>query len=219
MIRALYIFGGVASVAACAVLVRCADRPPPAGPQLAVVLNDPGAVERFRQDPNDRYSLDRQAPPLIVQAEALARYLTPPKGVEKPAPPAPMASSRPPELAIRPVAPSVRFRLCATSYYPNQPGKSMALIGELGSGRGSERWVREGAQVGHFVIHEIRRGAIVYRDGDNLREMAVEHGASLPSIVRDLRPGSIRVSAAVGGTDSVTPALAGPNGIEIAGGN
>jgi hypothetical protein len=85
----------------------------------------------------------------------------------------------------------------------------LALIAELGSGPGSERWVKEGTQVGHFVIHEIRRGAIVYRDGDNLREMAVEHDASLPSIVRDLRPGSLRVSAAIGSTDSVTPVFRG----------
>jgi hypothetical protein len=156
---------------------------------------------------------------LLVQAQALAQYLNPPKDPEKPTAPAPVASSGPPAPAIRPVAPSVKFRLCATSYYPKQRGRSMALVAELGSGPGSERWVKEGTQVGHFVIHEIRRGAIVYRDGDNLREMAVEHDASPPSIVRDLRPGSVRVSAAIGGTDSVTPALAGPNGIEIAGGN
>jgi hypothetical protein len=113
----------------------------------------------------------------------------------------------------------VKFRLCATSYYPNQPGRSMALIGELDAAEGNERWVKEGTQVGHFIIHEIRRGVIVYRDGDNLREMAVERRASLPSIVRDLRPGSVRVSAAIGITDNVTPVLAGPNAIEITGGN
>jgi hypothetical protein len=95
----------------------------------------------------------------------------------------------------------------------------MALIAELGSSPGSERWVKEGARVGHFVIHEIRRSAIIYRDGDNLREMAVERGPSLPSIVLDLRPGSPRVSAAIGCTDSVTSVLVGPNAIEIAGGN
>ena len=41
----------------------------------------------------------------------------------------------------------------------------MALIAELGAADGSERWVKEGVRLGHFVIHEIRRGAIVYRDG------------------------------------------------------
>ncbi len=95
----------------------------------------------------------------------------------------------------------------------------MALISELGSAEGSERWVKEGTQLGHFVVQEIRRGAIVYRDGDNLREMAVERGASPPGIVRDIRPGSRRVSAAVGDIDALTPISAGPNSIEIAGGN
>jgi hypothetical protein len=51
----------------------------------------------------------------------------------------------------------------------------MALISEVGSLEGNGRWVKEGTQVGHFVIHEIRKGMIVYRDGEQLREMAVEH--------------------------------------------
>lgn len=91
----------------------------------------------------------------------------------------------------------------------------MALISETGSAEGNERWVKEGTQLGHFVIQEIRRGAIVYRDGDNLREMAVEHSASPPGIVRDIRPGSRRVSAA----DTVIPISTGPNSIEITSGN
>jgi len=72
----------------------------------------------------------------------------------------------------------------------------MALISEIGSPVGSERWVKEGARLGHFVVHQIRRGMIVYRDGDKLREMAVETGASLPGIVQDIRPGGRKVSAA-----------------------
>jgi hypothetical protein len=44
-----------------------------------------------------------------------------------------------------------------------------------------------GSQVGHFVIHEIRHGAIVYRDGDNLQEMAIE-----PSLVQAPAPAPAR---------------------------
>jgi hypothetical protein len=94
----------------------------------------------------------------------------------------------------------------------------MALISEIGSAEGEERWVKEGAQLGHFVIHEIRKGMIVYRDGEQLREMAVEHGASVPSIVRDARPGSRKVSTAVDDAGIVAPAPAGPNSIRITGG-
>ncbi len=78
----------------------------------------------------------------------------------------------------------------------------MALIVETAAMPGGERWVKEGTQIGHFVIHEIRKGMIVYRDGEQLREMAVEHGASVPSLVRDARSGSRQVSTAADGNDA-----------------
>ncbi len=189
------------------------------------IQNCPSAIEVFKTDAQGRQSLDKKTPPLVAQAEVFPRHLNPPKVADKPSVPAErlprsarndMASSPPP---VRPPAPSPCFKLRGTSYYPNQPGRSMALIAELGLPEGSERWVKEGTQLGHFVIQEIRRGAIVYRDGDNLREMAVEHGASPPGIVRDIRPGSRRVSAAVGDADGITAISPGPNNIELAGGN
>jgi hypothetical protein len=189
------------------------------------IQNRPSAIEQFRIEVQGRQSLDKRTSPLIAEAEAFSRHLNPPKSAEKPAAPAErlprfarndMVSSA---LPVRPAAPSPCFKLRGTSYYPNRPGKSMALIAELGSSEGSERWVKEGTQVGHFVIEEIRRGVIVYRDGNNVREMAVERGASPPGIVRDIRPGSRRVSAAVGDTDAMTPMSAGPNSTVIAGGN
>ncbi len=90
----------------------------------------------------------------------------------------------------------------------------MVLISELGSPEGEQQWVKEGIQLGHFVIHEIRKGMIVYRDGEQLREMAVEHGASLTGIVRDNRLGSRQVSSAADGTADVLFVPAGPNSLE-----
>ncbi len=166
--------------------------------QLEEIRNRPSAVERFKEsDGQGRDLAGGGTAPLIVQAEAFARYLNPPKSPDVPSAPALTANTASPVPAIRPAAPSVKFTLHGTSYYPNQPGRSMALIAELGAAEGNERWVKEGSQVGHFVIHEIRHGAIVYRDGDNLQEMAIEPGMSTPSLVRDLRPGSRQVSAAV----------------------
>ncbi len=49
----------------------------------------------------------------------------------------------------------------------------MALILEPGS-KDAARWVKRGAQVGHFVIQEIRPGSVLYRDGAQVREMAIE---------------------------------------------
>ena len=188
--------------------------------QLEEIRNRPSAVEWFKEsDGQGRNLAGGGTAPLIVQAEALAAYLNPPQGPHRPLAPVVTSDAAPPAPAIRPAAPSVKFRLHGTSYYPNQPGRSMALIGEVGAAEGSERWVREGTQLGHFVIHEIRRGAIVYRDGENLREMAVERSASPPSLVRDLRPGSLKVSAAMDGGSPTLPAPSGPNGVETAGGN
>jgi len=187
------------------------------------VLAYPSAIQRFR-DENDAGSAIAQgeSSPLIEQSRILAAYLDPVPPARDDA--APVAHIGVPETSptapsVRPAAPSVRFKLCGTSYYPNEPGRSMALISEVGSPEGDERWVKEGTQVGHFVIHEIRRGMIVYRDGEQLREMAVEHGASVPSLVRDNRPGSLQVSSAADNPAAVVSSPAGPNDAGPIGGN
>ena len=187
--------------------------------QLEEIRNGPSAVQLFRAQGSGPGARSVKMSPLIVEAQVFARYLDPPKSPDRPSTPVRTASSAPPVSLIRPVALSVKFRLRGTSYYPNEPGRSMALIAELGAAEGSERWVKEGARLGHFVIHEIRRGAIVYRDGENLREMAVERSASPPSLVRDLRPGSLKVSAAMDGGSPILPPPSGPNGVETIGGD
>ena len=189
-------------------------------PEVAEFLNRPSAIQRFRAQGSGPRAPSVEDSPLVAQAKALELYLDPPKRPEKPTLVVSMVSFAPPAPPVRPAAPSARFKLCATSYYPNEPGRSMALILESGSGEGTERWVKEGAQLGHFVIHEIRKGMIVYRDGDQLRDTAVEHEASVPGIVRDARPGSRQVSTAVGDAAAATlSARAGPNSMELSGGN
>jgi hypothetical protein len=119
---------------------------------------------------------------------------------------------------VRPASASVNFKVYGTSYYPNEPGRSMALIAEPGATNGQERWVKEGTQIGHFVIHEIRRGVVVYRDGEQLHEMAVEHRMSRTSLVRSVQGGSLKVSAAVGNWGTIRLPPAGPDDIEIGSG-
>ena len=156
----------------------------------------------------DANSCVQSTPPLIVQAEAFASHLRPPEAQEIPTSEAPAARLNQPVPLIRPAAASAKFTLRATSVYPSQPRRSMALISEVGSLEGNERWVKEGSHVGHFVIHEIRQGAVVYRDGDQLCEMTVDVAAAPRRLVRDIRPGSRTASAAVEGlglTLSLTP--------------
>ena len=219
MVRLLYILGTCAILAASGVLgLWLSERGRP-DPQLGEILSRPGAVQVFRTRVGESGVRPAETSPLVAQAKILARCLNPAKDTEKPSIPALTAGTAPAVPAVRPATPSVRFRLCGTSYYPNEPGRSMALILEVGLLEGNERWVKEGTQVGHFVIHEIRKGMIVYRDGEQLREMAVEHGASVPSLVRDARSGSRQVSSAADGPAAGVSSSAGPNDVGLVGGN
>ncbi len=66
----------------------------------------------------------------------------------------------------------------------------MALILEQGNS-GAARWVKRGTQVGHFVIQEIRPGSVMYREGEQVREMAIERQATGTMVTADNSGGSI----------------------------
>ncbi len=215
MVRALQILGlcmlfAAGGILALSVLLWRRD-----DPRLGEIRNWPNAIETFQTGGSRADDPSRERPPLVVQAEAFALLLNPPKSPETP-PALTLAGSPKPALpAIRPPAPSANFKVRATSYYPNQREKSMALIAEAGAAEGSERWVKEGSQLGHFVIQEIRRGSITYRDGNNVREMMVEPATSLPHLVRGVRPGARQVSAAVGSAEAWPSALVDTNSVEV----
>jgi hypothetical protein len=214
MIRGMQILSVCALLSAGGILGLTASRWQQNDPQIVETLNGPSAVEMFKKNDNRVSDSSGERPPLVAQAEAFALLLHPQKSPEKPPALVLAGSPKPAMPPIRPMALSVNFKLRATSYYPHQPGKSMALISEVSSTEGSERWVKEGSRLGHFVIGEIHRGSITYRDGNQVREMTVEPAASLPNLVRDTRPGVRQVSAAVGA--SPLAAVDG-NSIEIGG--
>ena len=125
--------------------------------------------------------------PLVVQTQAFAAYLNGPVVQEKKEVVA--TGSKPPRnIAKVPkirVVPTAKFKLEGTSYYPNQPERSIALIAEPGSTDENQRWVKEGERLGHFVVHEIRRGVVVYRDqNEQLHEMSIERKTATRSLVR-----------------------------------
>ena len=186
----LYIAGVCAILAAGAVCTLCARQRRAVDSHVAAVLGGPSAVEVFgvraREDGQD---VEGQVPPLVAQAQVLAAYLDPPE--PPPAPPAPALPAEPKVVAktppplkrpergkvrppVRPQRSSLNFLVRATSYYASCPDKSMALIAEVGGKDGSERWVRQGHELGHFVVHEIRPSAVVFRQGQDLREAALE---------------------------------------------
>jgi hypothetical protein len=161
-------------------------------PKADAVLAIPGAVERFARRQENSPAGPVGAVPLVVQAQALASYLAP-------AAPEPIRAERPasrPPVPPRPVTARTQFRLCATSYYPSQADRSMALIRESQGRPGPARWVREGSQFGHFVVHEIRQGSIVCRHGDQLVEMSVESRSGATRFVRGHIPGRLQADSA-----------------------
>ena len=79
----------------------------------------------------------------------------------------------------------------------------MALLCASSDSEDEARWVKEGAQMGHFVVHEIRKGLVVLRNGEQRRELAVERRRLRRSLVRNVRPGTRQVSAATTDGDSI----------------
>jgi hypothetical protein len=218
MVRVLHTCGVIVLILAGVgsyLTTRCWSEP---DPNVERVLQHPSAIDRSSEAIVQSDDATTRNGPLILQAEAFSSYLqpvVPDKKGELPAPALEEQANNDPVLPVRPVATAAKFTLRATSFYPSQPHRSIALVAEVGSANGSERWVKEGSQVGHFVIHEIRQGAVVYRDGDQLREMTVDVAAAPRSLVRDIRPGSRTASAAVEGAGIALPIPAGPNSVSL----
>jgi hypothetical protein len=113
---------------------------------------------------------DQALSPLVKQATAFALYLNPP---QPPLPPRPIVTAPPtvnPPPVPRPASPAPQFRLLGISYNRSDPDRSLAMVWDAGQ---EGRWIRKGDRLGHFVVERIEKEALIYRDGDQLRQMAV----------------------------------------------
>ena len=135
-------------------------------------------IEKFNRDGGlVEKSPQKIVNPLVEQAQAFALYLNPPK----PKPPKSRHAKAPEQRSVQAVNKNIttaestklipKFTLVGTSYYRSRPEKSMALVSEPGKGI---HWIKKGSNLGHFVVEKIEKGMIVYRDGEQLREMEVE---------------------------------------------
>ena len=151
------------------------------------ISEQPGILHRFEELHSQQDNLTEKNSPLVVQAQAFAAYLNRPVVQEKKEV---VVAGRKPlrNIAKAPkirVIPTAKFKLEGTSYYPNQPERSIALIAEPGSTEENQRWVKEGERLGRFVIQKIKRGFIVYKDeNEQLHEMSVERKTATRSLVR-----------------------------------
>jgi hypothetical protein len=221
MVKALYILGVCALSVACGVLGLCVRGRSYADSQLQQILSDPNVVERFGENGGQKSEIaDQNLPALVVHARAFAAILNPPvpTPAAKPTTTPGAASDSLPLLTpkTRPAMSSVTFKLVATSYYAGRPDRSMALLTEPGDKDGG-RWVKEGAQIGHFTVHEIKQGVVVLRDGDSVRELAVERTTIERSLVREVRPATRQFCAAVhdGNEIASTPKVSAEDGSDF----
>jgi hypothetical protein len=176
------------------------------------------AIETFVQN-SDIYQQDvgERTSPLVAQAQAFASYLNPVQPGKDIASAVPRFASRnflSSTPAIRPAAPTIIFKLHGTSCCPNQPERSMALIWEPVGIEGTTRWVKEGTRLGHFVVHEIKRGVVVLQDGEQLRELSIERSQAPKSLVRDTKADQQHVNATINDDRLMLPLAPGPNSIE-----
>jgi len=105
--------------------------------------------------------------PLVEQATAYALYLDPPEPAVPKASQAPGAQTQP---VFVPPDTTPKFSLLATTYYRSSPEKSLALVSEPGK---DDHWIKQNERLGHFTVERVEKGAIFYRDGNQLREMKV----------------------------------------------
>ncbi len=179
MVRVLHKISILAIFSATGVFVLCAVQQLQGANEIEQ-NSDLTIIEKFNVSggPGEKQS-QKTNNPLVEQAQAYALYLNPPK--PKPqktrmAMVAPAPERRPLQAVSKKITAAEstkikpKFTVVGISYYRSNPDKSMALVSEPGKG---VHWVKKDSHLGHFIVERIERGMIVYRDGDLLREMAV----------------------------------------------
>ncbi len=126
-------------------------------------LNSPTVMEKFNKAMGSKVKTSQsETSPLVKQASSFALYLNPPKSTAPSTPSGRSGVSRVP--AVTP-----KFTVIGTSYYEGRPDLSLALIDEPGKGL---HWVRQGGQVGHLSIKQIKDSLVVVSDNGRTYELA-----------------------------------------------
>ena len=131
--------------------------------QIEQFLKSPGAIEKFNKAKGvkSRKTGD-QTSPLAKQATLFGLYLNPPpRRKVAPKPKTTQVARKPAPITEVPVVISAKFKLIGTSYYASRPELSLAYIDEPGKGL---YWIRQGSEVGHLLIKQVKDGSIVVKD-------------------------------------------------------
>ena len=161
--------------------------------------------EKFENAADKTKTGKSRVSPLVEQAEAFALYLNPPKRTVQKATKGTKTTSISSRVSVTP-----KFKVFATSYCPENPKVSQALIDEPGKGR---HWVRQSGKVGHLLIEQVKDGIIIVKSSKETFELVVEQkqetlsrkGVSGQSSTRTTSPASSRISAGLTRTTTSHP--------------
>ncbi len=176
MIKTLHITAFLAFLLALGVIFSPILFEGSSDPQIEEFLDSPGVVERFKENYSGRSRSDEdETPPLVKEARDFALYLDPPEPEPREEPERRERPERErPEEPEQPEPQRVtaNFSVAATSYSPNNPEQSRALIDLPGSGM---RWVRQGQRLEHLMIEEIGDGVVYAKDrSGELQEVSMD---------------------------------------------
>jgi hypothetical protein len=225
MIKTLKITSIVVPVLAAAFVVFLAVYGLRKNELIEKFLASPGAAEKFKNLASKSEKTQDAISPLIKQAQNFALRIDPPPPPKPPEPKEPKEVAKKPEPKTKPKPTpkktniSSKVSLLATCRYENAPDRSLAMLKTVAEGN---KWFRQGEQVGHLTIHEIKDGSVVlYKDGRKNSEISVPVQNTTKSLLKsdsanispkrqtsitvpDLAPGEADIQPAAPGIPSPT---------------
>ena len=145
--------------------------------RIEKIVGSPTVAEKFKETKGANKKSTGGDPPLVQQANAFARYLSPPKKSTT------TGFTRGPKTdrvsVIGPTTP--KFKVFATTYFEGNPQLSQALIDEPGKGR---HWVRQSSMVGHLLIEQVKDGVVVVKSSKDTYKLEIESNSQAAPMKR-----------------------------------
>jgi hypothetical protein len=136
--------------------------------QIKDFFNTPGAIEDFKKQAKTTSDSKDKVAPLVEHAKAFALRINPPPPPEPKRPkdaPKPRVAEKKPDQPRPKAVVKAKFHLLATCRYEQQPARSLALLDMPVKGL---KWYRQGEDIGHLTLKEVKDGSVVCSDGQEL---------------------------------------------------
>jgi len=142
-------------------------------------LAAPSAVTRFNTLKDSQVS-DNQptTPPLVQQAQTLESIINP--RVPTAQTPVTPTNVRAPGTPPPPPRTTAKFDLVGISYSQSNPESSFAYIRLPDN---TYQWIRQGSEIGHLTVKQVKNDSILCSDGQRISEMKVEPTIDTASIL------------------------------------